>query len=336
MSGVDIAVAASPQLRAMFFPDPLWSALSALGPVRVPPDGADLADPAVLADLLAGADVVVTGWGCAPLTARVLDAAPRLRLLAHTGASVKPFVTPESFARGVRVTQAGDAMAYAVGEQALALTLALLHQVHRFDHALRTGADWSAAKSAPPRRELRGAVVGVVGASRTGRAYLRLVRALGARVLVTDPYLSAAEARELGATLVGLDDLLRSARVVSLHAPVLPATVGLLGARELALLPAGALLVNTARSALVDSDALLAALRAGRIDAALDVFDEEPLPVDHPLRRLPNVLLTPHEAAGTVESRRRAGQIVIDEIDRFGRGEPLRHEVRPELLATTG
>ncbi|GAA2402794.1 hydroxyacid dehydrogenase [Nonomuraea africana] len=331
-----IAVAAPPAVREMFFPPETWAALTSLGRLRLPPEGADVGDEAVLAGLLTDADVVVTGWGCAPLSAAVLASAPRLRLLAHTGASVKPFVTRESFARGVRVTQAGEAMAHAVGEQALALTLALLHGVHRFDHALRTGVDWATAKAAPPRRELRGAVVGVVGASRTGRAYIGLVRALGARVLVADPYLDAEEAAALGVERAGLDELLTGSAVVSLHAPVLPATVGMIGARELALMPAGALLVNTARSALVDEAALLGALRSGRIDAALDVFDEEPLPIGHPFRRLPNALLTPHEAAGTVESRRRAGAIVLAEIGRFLRGEALRHEVQPELLDSTG
>jgi phosphoglycerate dehydrogenase-like enzyme len=336
VSDAVIAVAASPPVRELFLDPAGIAALARSGEVRLPPPGADVGDPAVLASLLADADVVVTGWGTAPLTAGVLAAAPRLRLLAHTGASVKPFVTPESFVRGVRVTQAGDAMGYAVGEQALALTLALLHRLHRFDHALRTGVDWATAKTAPPRRELRGATVGVVGASRTGRAYVGLVRALGARVLVSDPYLSPEQADLLGVERTDLDDLLARSRVVSLHAPVLPATTRMIGARELALLPDGALLVNTARSALVDEAALLAELDTGRIDAALDVFDAEPLPVDHPLRALPNVLLTPHESAGTVESRRRARDIVVAEVARFLRGEPLCHEVTPDLLAQTG
>ncbi|PZF90123.1 hydroxyacid dehydrogenase [Micromonospora deserti] len=336
MSGPVVAVALTPPVRELFFDPADWAALRRLAEVRLPPPGHDVGDEATLARLLADADVVVTGWGTAPLTGGLLAGAPRLRLLAHTGASVKPFVTPESFARGVRVTQAGEAMAYAVGEQALALTLALLHGLHRFDHALRTGVDWARAKAAPPRRELRGATVGVVGASRTGRAYLGLVRALGARVLVTDPYLDDAGAAALGVERVALDELLSRSLVVSLHAPVLPGTVGMIGARELGLLADGALLVNTARAALVDEAALLAALRAGRIDAALDVFHAEPLPVDHPLRALPNVLLTPHESAGTVQSRRRAAGIVLAEIDRFVRGDPLRHEVRPEQLPTTG
>lgn len=331
-----LAVAVPPELRASFFPDSVWDSLAALGSVRLPDDGTDLGSAAVFAELVGPADVVVTSWGCAPLSAAVLAAAPRLRLLAHTGASVKAYVTAESFARGVRVTQAGEPMAYAVGEQALALTLSVLHRVYRFDHALRTGVEWTAARNVSPPRELRGSVVGVVGASRTGRAYLAMVRALGAHVLVTDPYLSTSEATRLGATRVELDELLRSSRVVSLHAPVLPSTVGMIGARELALLRDGALLVNTARSALVDTQALLAELRSGRIDAALDVFDTEPLPLDDPLRRLPNVLLTPHQAGGTLEARRGGGEVVVAEVGRFLRGEPLRHEITPDMLNHMG
>ncbi|SED63408.1 hydroxyacid dehydrogenase [Jiangella alba] len=328
-----VAVAVPADLRALFFPD---DALSGLGEPRVAADGADLGAPEVLAELAGPADVLVTSWPCAAVTGAVLAASPSLRLVAHTGASVKPYVGLDAFERGVRVTQAGAAMARAVGEQAVALTLALLHRVHRFDSALRSGTPWTQAKVAPPRHELAGSAVGVVGASRTGRAYIELVRSLGGVVTVADPYLSASEAASLGVRVAGLDDVLRGSRVLALHAPVLPETRRMIGARELALLPDGALLVNTARAALVDGDALLAELRSGRLDAAIDVFDEQPLPVGHPLRSLPNVLLTPHEAGGTVEARARGGRLVAAEIGRFLGGEPLQHEVTSDQLARLG
>ncbi|NUT37509.1 MAG: hydroxyacid dehydrogenase [Hamadaea sp.] len=329
-----IAVAVPPDLRALFFPADVWRRLEDLGEVGVMPG--DVGDPAAFARFVAAAEVVVTSWDCPPVDERVLAAAPGLALVAHTGASLRPFATAAAFARGVRFTQAGAAMAHAVAEQALTLTLALLHRVHRFDHALRSGAPWEVAKQAPPRRELRDCPVGVIGASRTGRAYIRLVRALGARVVVTDPHLSAADAAELGVRAVPLDQLLQGSRAVALHAPVLPETRGMIGARELALLADGAVLVNTARSALLDTRALLQEVRAGRIDAALDVFDEEPLPVGDAFRGLPNVLLTPHEAGGTREARRRGGETVVDEIARFLAGRPLEHEVTPQALALMG
>ncbi|XTZ13141.1 hydroxyacid dehydrogenase [Micromonospora echinospora] len=328
-------VSVPPPLRAQFFPDRVGARLAAAAECTLLDGHAALTRPG-LAPVLARAEVLVTAWGVPRLDAALLDRAPALRLVAHTGASVKPFVTDEVFARGVAVTQAGQGMARPVAEVALAFTLALLHRLPRFDHALHDGVEWHVAEAAPARHELLGCPVGVVGASRTGRAYVQLVRLLGAEVTVADPTLTPADAAALGARLVGLDELLAESRIVALHAPTLPETRHLIGARELALLPDGAGLVNTARSWLVDEAALVDELATGRIDAALDVFDDEPLPVGHPLRSLPNVLLTPHQAAGTVQGRRRQGEIVVDEIVRYATGRPLAHAVTPELLARTG
>lgn len=329
------AVAVPARLRKLFFTPSTWSRLESVAELTVI-DGSHR-DGAVYRSLLAGHEVVVTGWGNPPLDDTVLAAAPSLRLLAHTAASVKPYVTPESWAAGVRVTQAGQAMAPAVAEAALAHTLALLHRLHRFDHALRArSAGWPEAKTAPARRELSTAAVGVVGASRCGRCYIAMVRALGASVLVYDPYLSASEAAELGVRLVSLDELMRSSKVVAVHAPVTAETKHLIGRDELASLPDEAILVNTARSWLVDQDALLTELSTGRIDAGLDVYDEEPLPAEHPFRSLPNVLLAPHEAGGTLDARWRAGEIIVDELCRYASGEPLQHEVTEAQLAQMG
>lgn len=306
-------------LREQFFPDP--GPLLSLGEVRLVDDHRELAGA------LPGIDVLVTAWGTPPLDAALLDRAANLRLVAHTGASVKPFVTDDLWARGIQVTQAGAGMARSVAEVALAFTLALLHQVHRFDRALRGGSSWFAAERAPRRHEILHCPIGVIGASRTGRAYIELVRALGADVRVTDPFAEDA---------VELDELLATSRIVAVHAPALPETRHLLGRRELALMPDGAGLVNTARSWLVDETALLAELCTGRLDAALDVFDEEPLPVDHPFRALPNALLTPHQAAGTKECRRRQGDIVVAEIERLAAGRPLEHAVTADMLRHIG
>ncbi|MGW6461438.1 hydroxyacid dehydrogenase [Streptomyces sp. NPDC055078] len=280
-----------------------------------------------------GARVLITAWGVPRLDAELLAAAPLLGLVAHTGGAVSPYVGPEVFERGVQVTQAGAAMGPPVAEVALTFTLSLLHRIHRFDHALRTGADWAAASDMPPRHEIRGCPIGVIGASRTGRAYIALVRALGADVTVHDPFLSEDEAGRLGVRVAPLDELLRTSRIVAVHAPALPETRHLVGARELALLPDGAGLVNTARSWLVDEPALIAELRTGRIDAALDVFDSEPLPVGHPLRGLGNVLLTPHQAAASVEARLALGESTVAEVERFLDGRPLLHMVGPEALS---
>ncbi|MFW6690535.1 hydroxyacid dehydrogenase [Streptomyces sp. MAR4 CNX-425] len=324
-----VVVCVPPELRAQFFTGREWRRLAAAAELTVLDEHRDRE---ALAAALPGARALVTAWGAPRLDAGLLAAADRLELLAHTGSAVAPYVTEDVFLRGVRVTQAGDAMARPVAEVALAFTLALLHRVHRFDHALRGGADWDGAREAPPRHELGASTVGVIGASRTGRAYISLVRACGARVAVTDPYLSAAGAAELGVTPLPLDELLRTSRVVAVHAPATRATRRLLGAERLALLPDGAGLVNTARSWLVDEDALLAELRTGRIDAALDVFDAEPLPAGHPFRQLPNVLLTPHQAAGTAECRERLGASAVAEVLRLLAGKEPLHAVDASAL----
>jgi len=137
----------------------------------------------------------------------------------------------------------------------------------------------------------------------------------------------------LGVRKVGLAELLTHCPVVSLQAPSTQETYHMIGARELSLLQDGAILINTARSWLVDQEALLAELQSGRIQAALDVFDQEPLPVDHPFRQLDNVFLTPHVAAATFQARQRQGQIVVEEVRRFFSGQPLQYQVTLEKLA---
>lgn len=307
-------------LAAEFFDAGARARLAARGTLFVP--GLDEVPDAVE---LGAVRVLVTSWGVGPLGPAELDRLPGLELIVHTGASVKHFTTEECFARGIRISQAGAAMARPVAEVSLAFSLALLHQISRFDHDLRAGGDWEPRSRR--QREILGAQIGVVGASRTGTAYLELIRALGARPLLSDPTIGAARAAELGAELVPLDELLRRSQIVALHAPTLPETHHLIGARELALMADGAGLVNTARSWLVDEAALLSELRSGRLDAALDVFDEEPLPARSEFRTLPNVLCTPHRAAGTVEGRLRGGRIVVDEVDALFEGRPLRHTV---------
>ncbi|MGW1189817.1 hydroxyacid dehydrogenase [Streptomyces sp. NPDC002559] len=325
-----VVVAVPPALRAQLFTAEVWRELERAADLTVLDEHRDRA---AVAAALPGARALITSWGAPRVDAGLLSPADRLELVAHTGSAVAPYVTEEVFRRGVLVTQAGDEMARPVAEVALAFTLSLLHRVHRFDHALRGGATWEAAGQAPPRHEIHGSDIGVIGASRTGRAYIALVRAMGARVGVSDPYLSEADARELGVERVPLDVLLSRSRIVAVHAPVTEETHRMIGAAQLALMPDGAGLVNTARSWLVDEEALLAELSSGRLDAAIDVFDAEPLPVDHPFRSLPNVLLTPHQAAGSVECRQRLGASAVDEVLRLLSGRPPLHAVTADALA---
>lgn len=324
-----VVVAVPPGLRAQFFTAEVWQELERAAELTVIDDHSDRA---AVAAALPGARALITSWRAPKVDAALLAHADRLELVAHTGSAVAPYVTEDVFRRSILVTQAGDEMARPVAEVALAFTLSLLHRIQRFDHALHAGLEWAAASKAPPRHEIHGSDIGVIGASRTGRAYIRLVQAMGARVSVTDPFLSEAEARAIGVTSVPLETLLSRSRIVAVHAPVTEETRHMLDADRLALMPDGAGLVNTARSWLVDEDALLAELTTGRLDAAIDVFDDEPLPAGHPFRGLPNVLLTPHQAAGSVECRQRLGTSAANEVLRLLAGRPPVHAVTADAL----
>ncbi|MFJ4900024.1 hydroxyacid dehydrogenase [Streptomyces sp. NPDC088727] len=324
-----VVVAVPPHLRDQFFTAEVWQELERAAALTVLDDHSDRE---ALKAALPGARALILSWRAPKVDAGLLAHADRLELVAHTGSAVAPYVTEDVFRRGILVTQAGDEMARPVAEVALAFTLSLLHRIQHFDHALRGGQDWAAASTAPPRHEIHGSDIGVIGASRTGRAYIRMVRAMGARVSVTDPFLSEADAEALGVKSVPLETLLSGSRIVAVHAPVTEETHRMIGAEQLALMPDGAGLVNTARSWLVDEDALLAELTTGRLDAAIDVYDAEPLPVGHPFRALPNVLLTPHQAAGSVECRQRLGTSAVNEVLRLLAGRPPVHAVTAEAL----
>lgn len=285
-----------------------------------------------LAVLGRGCRAVITGWNTARLTADLLEALPNLRLIAHTGISVRPYVDASLFRAGVRVTNAGDAMTVPVAEFTLMQILRALRSGMRENAALKD-AGWGICDN-PAGSDLAGATVGVIGAGRIGRRVIRLLRAFDAIVRVHDPLLSEADAAAMDAARSSLDDLLRASRIVTLHAPAIAATRGMVGTRELALMPDGAWLVNTSRPSLVDGEALMRELRSGRLSAALDVFDREPLPADDPLRSLPNVLLSPHAAFMTVECLHRLGDAAVDEVLRFARDEPLRNEVTLDKIET--
>jgi phosphoglycerate dehydrogenase-like enzyme len=160
-----------------------------------------------------------------------------------------------------------------------------------------------------------------------GRLVAELLRPCHCTVVVADPYLTDEGAAALGVARVELDELLATSDVVSLHAPSLPETDGMIGAAELARMMDGATLVNTARGSLVDHDALVAELRAGRLTAVLDVTEPEPLPADHPLLHLPTCVVTPHLAGSQGTELARQAELVIEEIRRFAAGEPPLHPV---------
>ncbi len=279
-------------------------------------------------------DGLVTCWGSPPITEEVLDAAANLKVIAHSAGSVKGIIKENVLERGIKVSSASIAMAPAVAEFSLILTFLGLRPIHEYDFGMRrAGRRWDSQEEFGVGWEIAASRIGVVGAGMVGRLYIAKAKALGADVCVCDPYLTGESASELGATKLDLAELLESCPIVVIHAPTTPETHHMIGAAELALMPDNGYLINTARSWVVDQEALLAELRSGRIRAALDVFDEEPLPLDHPFRSLPNVLLTPHIAGATMQTRDRQGECAVRDLENALAGRPLAHEVTLERYA---
>lgn len=269
------------------------------------------------APLLAPVEVLVTGWGSPELDAVRLDRMPRLRAVAHSAGSVKPVVDDDVWARGIAVASSAAANAVPVAEFTVAMIV--LAAKRAFATAASLAADPRGGpvdvEGSWPVIGMHGLTVGVVGASRVGRAVIERLRGHDVRVLVSDPYLSDHEAAVLGVTRVDLDTLAAHSDIVTLHAPLLPSTRGMIGRTVIERFRPGATLVNTARGGIVDQEALADRLDRGDLAAVLDVTEPEHLPADARLRGTPNTFITPH-IAGSLgnELRRLAGNAVRETI----------------------
>jgi glyoxylate reductase len=286
-------------------PGPAWDELG------------DVEIVASLAEAPTDAEILVVAH--ATVNAAVVARLPALRLVANYGVGYDNVDVAACAARGVAVTNTPGVLDAATADLAFALLLAARRRVGEGDRLVRAGA-WSTGWWSGPflAGEVSGATIGIVGLGRIGAAVARRARGFDMRVLYTQRHrvdTALGEFREL-------DDLLREADVVSLHTPLTAETRGLIDARRLALLRDGATLVNTARGAVVDEDALVEELATGRINAGLDVFTHEPH-VPERLRGLPNVVLTPHIASATNETRAAMTRIVVDNVLAALRGEPL-------------
>jgi phosphoglycerate dehydrogenase-like enzyme len=294
-----------------------------------------------LAGRIPGYDAVVTGWGSPAFTAAVLENADRLRIVAHSAGSIKglfPRALVEAVIgpRGLTVFSANGAIALNVAEYTIGAMIMAPRRFVEQTTAIRSSDAWRDAALPPNALYLRGATVGLVSASTVAREVISLLRPFDVRTLVYDPYLSERDAGRLDVEKVDRDALFERSDIVSLHAPSIPATRHMVGSGQLARLRDGALLVNTSRGSVLDHDALTREAATGRIRVVLDVTEPEPLPADHPLRRLPNVYLTPHMSGTGAYGYFRIGDTTLAALEAYFAERPIIGAVdwsRYELLA---
>jgi len=277
------------------------------------------ADRAELFERIAEAEIVINVRAYTLLDEEAFEHAPRLRMVSILGTGTDNVDLAAASRRGITVTNTPGVGAPSVAELTFGLLLAVSRGIVIGDTALREGA-WKHTEGP----ELEGKTLGVLGLGAIGARVARLGRGFGMRVLAWSFSEDAARAERLGVSLVAKEELLRQADVVSLHLRNTPEARGFLGRDQLALMKPTAILLNTARAALIDQDAVAEALREGRLaGAGLDVYLEEPLPPErNPFKNLPNVVLTPHIGAVTREASARSRAMPVDNIIAFLEGRP--------------
>jgi len=268
--------------------------------------------------------IIVRNW---KVTRRVMEAAPRLKVIGRHGIGVDQIDMEAARELGIVVVNTPGAATESVAEHSVGMMIALAQHIVQADRALRAG-DWEARYDLTGR-ELQHKILGIVGCGRIGTRVATLCHtALEMPILYHDIVNVPQAEAQLGARRVPLDELLETADVVSLHVPLVAETRGLIGGEALRRMKCDALLINTARGPVVDQAALVEALRGGWIaGAGLDVFDSEPLPPDSPLLRLPNVVVTPHMAAFTKEGLLRMAMSVVDDVLAVLEGGVPKHPV---------
>jgi len=282
-------------------------------------------------ELVKGANIIITSWGCPRLNKEILDQAPNLELIIHAAGSVKGIISDEVWKRGIRVSGSAQALGVGVAETALGFTITALKNMWGLSKNTREGK-WSEGRDKV--REVYGVTIGVISAGRAGTHYIKLMKNFDVRILLYDPFVDKEKAAELGVEKAELDELLKESDVVSIHAPSIPETYHMINAERLAMMKDDAVLINTARGSIIDEQALIAELEKGRLFACIDVTDPEPPAKEHPFRRLPNVILTPHIAGAVNNGLYRIGKYVVNEIRRYIKGEKMDGEVLESKISS--
>ena len=301
-------------------------------------------DPAAEAQLIefaSGLDGLIVCHGCPRITGDILDAAPRVKIVGELEGDrfAQRIDVEAAIARGVTAVDTTNGSSYGVAEWALAMGMIGLRNAGSLFRRLIAGEylweDHGQFRNDPGylKSELTGRTVGLIGAGHIGRRLLELLQPFRVTAYVHDPYVPRELADVYDVTFTSLDNVLSLSEVVFCLAPHTPATEGMIGKREIGLMQPGTVFVNVSRGVIVDSEALIERLRRNDMIASLDVFDPEPIPVDSPIRELPNVFITPHVAGVNARGGARFFRLMVDEMRRHFSGHETRYDLLPRTLA---
>lgn len=310
-----------------FFPADVRAELEALGTVSWNPHDRQFT-PTELAEAVKGVDTVFTGWGVCPFSQEVLASAGSLEILAHTGGSVAAVATQELYQAGVQVLSGNEIYAQSVAEGVVAYMLMALRRLPNYlDMMCRQG--WHSGIW--QNQGLLGKRVGVIEFGAVARALVELLRPFGVQVVVSADHLTEQEAAALNVEKSTTEEIFRTCPIVTLHGALTEQTRHSITGALLAQMPQGSLFINTARGALVEEQELAQVL-AQRPDmqAVLDVYEHEPLPLDSPLRQLPNAYLIPHMAGPTMDRRPAVTRGLIRDVQNVWNGVPAVLEINAE------
>ena len=313
------------ELFDRYFPEHILNQLHEMGHVECNPYERNFASDE-LKQRLCDADIVITHWGTPQITGELLDHAPRLKLLAHAAGTVAHIASEAFYERGIPVLSANGIMAESVAEAVLGYMIASAHKMLQLDQLTRTDR-WENKMTATRQKSLLGGKIGLIGLGTIARRLLDLLAPFHCRVYVYDPYASANALEKWPFAELCDFKTAMSQPFVSIHASQTPETYHLIDAKALRLMPDDGMLINSARGSLVDTEALIAELKEGRIYAALDVYEQEgtgKVPREL-LQMTQNTLLQPHMACAPVTWEMTQG--IVDDIRRFLNHETMQLQI---------
>ncbi|SFM50691.1 Phosphoglycerate dehydrogenase [Paenibacillus sp. 1_12] len=315
---------ANPDLRKLVISERAIAALTEVSEIDWVPVGESYTSEDLARDIPAY-DACITSWRSPKFTQEVLEKAERLKFIGHAAGTVIPIVDESVFQKPVTIVNANSALSKSTAEGTVMMMMLAAWNCIPYIKSLQEGK-WSQS-SQEAVMGLSGTTVGLIGYGEISSEVIRLLAPYQMKILLHSRYCTEEAAAALGVQLCGLDELLQQSDIISLHSTLTSSSSGILGARELSMIRDGAVLINTARAPLIDEQALIDELRKGRFTAALDVFHQEPLGKDHELLRLSNVICTPHIAGFNRHWRSQQVEMVVQDLLRLLKGEPLHGEI---------